>query len=367
MTKNKDKKKNNTKEAVLSELTAFIQPFFAQKLLTHLYVACGRFDGPVFFEYKTHENVFFDLASLTKVLSTLTLVYKQKKRGLDLYKTVGECLGSKKNVFTPQVNGLKIFSLLRHNSGLPFWRNFWVNYLTPETYLLSREQRLERVSAKLNAIPCSEYHFDRYVYSDLGYILLGVVLELLNEKELGQQFREFCSEELLLSGEPSLFFPSDFANLEKKRFVPTAFCPTRERILTGEVHDENGASLGGVCGHTGLFGSGEGLISYFNALWSSQIGIDIFKDNAQLALQNEPNQKCMLGWMKESQEGVFHRELVLSHLGFTGTGIWLFPEKNAYIFILTNRVISSRLSSWIHSFRMQLCKLLVESYLEIDA
>ncbi len=369
MTKHQDKKKNKNKEkkAVLSEIDSFIQPFFTKKLLSHLYVACGRFDDSILFEYKTQENIFFDLASLTKTLSTLVLIYRQKKRGLLLSQTVGEWLGKKRGVFSSQINELKIISLLRHNSGLPFWKNFWINNLNPESRLLNCEQRLERVASRLNAITSSEYNPGRYVYSDLGYMLLGVVLELLNEKDLAQQFKELSIEELALNEQALLVFPPSLQKIEKSKFVPTSFCPIRGRMLIGEVHDENAASLGGVCGHAGLFGSGEAIIKYLEALWQSTIGKEILNGNLELAATIEnPEQKCLLGWMKESQEDIFRDDLVISHLGFTGTGIWIFPKQNTYILILTNRVISARLSSWIHSFRMGLCKILKEKYLEVD-
>ncbi len=352
----------NPHKKIENHLSKIVLPFLNEGRFSHCYVGWGSWKNQEYSEFKSYEkNLYFDLASLTKPLCTLPLVLKYLKSvKIPLESSFVASLGVTDQLgFKELPKSISWASLLQHKSGLPSWLNFWMNRLSPESNVKSvnYKQRaglvFDRLLPYLRAYP--QVHKQSYpcVYSDVGYILLGVAIECLYRENLSVLFEKFSTEDLKVIS-PEVFFPQ---NQNKELFVPTSKCLIRGHNLVGEVHDENAAALGGICGHAGLFGSGSGLITHLVSFITSPLGTDLLNLNVEL-LKNTELKNYVLGWQKAEFSFVRKETHVLRHLGFTGTGMWLFPQLESYIVILTNRILSSRTSDWIEKFRNDVCEII---------
>ncbi|MBP6217429.1 MAG: serine hydrolase [Oligoflexales bacterium] len=328
---------------------ALVQPYLIQKKMTSCYVACGQFGSDLSIHEwsNTDPDLKYDLASLTKALATTPLTLKMLlDRGETEEARVAHLLGDLPGL-SDELKHLSVDSLLSHRSGLPAWRNFWLgrlpvscfDWLENRTYLISRLNTIARESALKEKA---------YVYSDVGFILLGLIQEILAKEDLSKIFHRFCRVSLGFRDSP-LAFSDQLQSLSKEQFVPSAFCRIRQRILCGEVHDENSAAMGGISGHAGLFGSGRGLVKFLDAYLSSDLG-RYFTDKCKFKLTEGSEMPNVLGW-KCSRVG---QDLQLGHLGFTGVSFWASPERAEFQIILTNRIISSRQAPWMTSFRQEM-------------
>ena len=201
------------------------------------------------------------------------------------------------------------------------------------------------------------------LYSDLGFILLGRIIE----KKAGCILAHYVEEKVLrpLNLEKKIFFNPLFEgkkSTSKTDFVATENCPWREKILCGEVHDDNCYSMGGVAGHSGLFGNIEGVTTYAGMILDMWKGVakhpNINKEDLEGFLvrqQKIPGSSWALGFdtpaKKESSSGNHLSQKSIGHLGFTGTSFWIDPEKDTVIVLLTNRVHPSRENIKIKQFR----------------
>ncbi len=327
---------------------------------THIYAACGYFDqvDPIAcYSCLPEDRSIFDLASLTKALVTTPLIYQEAiESGLSMAASVGTWLGRAATKLDPPLLAMSIESLLSHNSGLPAWRNFWIHRLGIGP--IDQSSRHSHIETILNRHASAIKPPGEFTYSDLGFILLGLILEKRKNSGLDRVFRQFrdglvkggCRDEWL-----------DFAPSRAicQRAVPTSTCALRGHVLCGEVHDENCAALGGVSGHAGLFGSGPAVIDYLRRLVASEIGQRVVETNAA---RLQPGGDPLMGWRQRSRLPM--PKLVFGHLGFTGTAFFLDRRAKCYGVLLTNRVISGRLAPWIAGFR-NACMDIMESGLEI--
>lgn len=339
-----------------------LQPYFHDRKFTHSYVALGNFQKTptlIFEASQPMGSFIFDLASLTKVLVTIPLWFSElSARALPLDLRVGDWLEHQAGCLSPKLREVPLSFLFRHCAGLPAWRNFWMNRMgTPAG---DRKETHRFVLEKLNGISEQMPSKPEFLYSDVGFILLGLLLELVKKQSLSFLFEDFC-ESTLGSSFQSLGYSDKISRLEVGKIVPTGGCPIRRRVLRGEVHDENAAALGGVCGHAGLFGDGNGVGHYITKLFRSDVGKFFLQKNVDL-VDAEPNAVNLFGWRKR-EFPFMTRTLVFEHLGFTGTGIWVFPRSGFFIVFLTNRVISSRTSTWIQALRERVCLFLAERFL----
>ncbi len=335
----------------------------AEGVFTHGYAACGRLAAPgAQFSYSDLPDgrFVFDLASLTKALVTTVLVYKGIVSGqLALDLTLQDWLGPKTSErLAAPLRGLTIRSLLRHESGLPAWRNFWVNHLSrasPPALYRPQEQQ-SRLLERLNDIGrvCLPTGRAASLYSDIGFLLLGLCLELAASEDLAKQFTRLCTVDLQLD---AAYGPLGYGSAMDLTSVavPTAYCAARERLLIGEVHDENCASLGGVAGHAGLFGSGPAVGHFLTALAGTDIGRRLLQDNARalvLPLSNPANE-ALLGWRQgaDPASAPFGQGGAMGHLGFTGVAFWVCPQAGDYAILLTNRVSGGRTKPGIAAVR----------------
>lgn len=255
---------------------------------------------------------YFDLASLTKVLFTLPEVLKLVEEGLaDLYDPLEKFLPELAWLSDSWLQKVSLHSLLAHSSGLPAWYPLYTLGLEPNT-----------LKAWILQHPWQQ---KEPVYSDLGYIFLGIVLERVR----GQEFAAFALPEGMSFAPPPLLS------------VATENCPWRGRVLQGEVHDENAWALGGAAGHAGLFATLEGvlniLVSYLQNRALSPASLEL--------LRRPTSPERALGWEIAHagwSGGNLCSRQTLGHTGFTGTGAWIDWERGYAWCLLTARVHPSR-------------------------
>jgi CubicO group peptidase (beta-lactamase class C family) len=282
---------------------------------------------------KMERNTLFDLASLTKPIATASSIMILVERGKIR-------LDDKVSFFIPEFSqGSKdevtVRHLLTHTSGLPAWEPIYVNS-SGDDYAIDYI-----CGVKLENAPGN-----KYVYSDLGYILLGEVIERVS----GQKLDKFAEENIFapLGMKNTMFNPPDGM---KERCAATEYCAWRKEIIRGKVHDENAYSMGGVSGHAGLFSTAGDLSTFCEMMLEggsyqgerilSPHSVQIMTSNQIEGLGNYG-----FGWATRSDDycscGDFMSEKAFGHTGFTGTSIWIDPEEDVFIILLTNRVHPSR-------------------------
>lgn len=283
-------------------------------------------------------DTIFDLASLTKVIVTTSLAMRAAELDARWLETpVAELEPRWRGADRV---GVTIRHLLDHSSGLPAHVKLY------ET-VSGRAAFLERiVTQPLAFAPGIESR-----YSDLGFMLLGLLLEARLGGPLDELFRPIAAR---LDG-PLLFAPpaSMVATI-----APTESDPWRGRLLQGEVHDENAAALGGVAGHAGLFGTARAVGSFAQAILRS------FNHDTWLARQRTlqvfatrstvPGSSRALGWdtmLPSSSCGTRMSPRAIGHTGFTGTSLWIDPAHDVYVVLLTNRVHPTRDREGIQALR----------------
>jgi CubicO group peptidase (beta-lactamase class C family) len=296
---------------------------------------------------KMEFDTLFDLASLTKLIATLPAVLTLIERGKLL-------LRDRVARFIPEFakNGkedITIFHLLTHTSGLIAHRQFYEENLTTE-------QILERICDEQLVAPIGT----QVIYSDLGFILLYKIIELVTS----ESFQDFVDREVfkVLGMKNTLFRPTDLANA-----AATEFCPKRNQYKLGIVHDDNTDSMGGISGHAGLFSTAEDL-SKFSRMIENNGGYEggrLFSESLLkfTKLNHTPfaHDYRGLGWQLQHPLNASCGEIFSAqsygHTGFTGTSIWFDPEINLHVILLTNRVHYGR-QDWILRLRPLLHNLI---------
>jgi CubicO group peptidase (beta-lactamase class C family) len=299
-------------------------------------VVCNRSFGTYTYDLRAREiepSTLFDLASLTKVVATTAAVMK-------LYDSGKIHLEDQVYSYIPQLSTgdkrrITVRDLLLHRGGFPPFRKFFEFCRTPEEILDS-----------VYATPLVAPPGDTTIYSDLSMITLGKVVERI----AGMPVDQFVEREFYgpLGMKNTMFNPP--AQLWP-RVAPTEIDTVwRKRLVLGTVHDENAAALGGVSGHAGLFSTASDLAVFVQMLlnggtyggvrYLSQKTVETFTRPAA------PGQDRVLGWDLKSPEGSSAGSLFspssFGHTGFTGTSIWVDPERSLFVILLTNRVYPTR-------------------------
>src|SRR6478735_1812567 len=275
------------------------------------------------------ERTIYDLASLTKVVGTTTAVmilFDEGKLRLDdpVVKYIPEFTGGTKDQVT-------IRMLLEHRSGLPAGRDLWRITQTPD------EARAAVIATPLFAAP-GQY----YEYSDLGADMLGFVIEAVS----GQKLDQFLDQRVFTPlGMTDTHFRPD-ASL-RGRIAPTELTPPRGYPLRGEVHDENAYALGGVAGHAGLFSTASDLAVFAQMMLNGGTynGTRIVADSTVKLFTRRAAGTRALGWDTCGGHGSCGQYLganAYGHTGFTGTSLWIDPDREMFVVLLTNRVHAAR-------------------------
>ena len=312
---------------------------------SHAYIECGFLDDqePRFCKSWGNNEDIFDLASLTKGLATGPLIYKAY---LDGHFSLDQQIGDLVRALPYPISSLTIKELLGHSSGLAPWKNFWIDRLgsqSTSTFKLDSSDHIKKVFLRSNIV--LDTKIDRY--SDLGFILLGLVLEEVFQDTLDNLFAGFQKGYLNLPEPKLVYSPATISD----ECISTSFCTIRNRMLRGEVHDENCASLGGVSGHAGLFSSGDNLGSFLRSFAQTPHGRSFIRANHKAVKNRIP----LIGLRQgdDPSSNTFGDGQAIGHLGFTGTAFWIDYERYSYSIFLSNRIRSGRISPLIKTLRRE--------------
>jgi CubicO group peptidase (beta-lactamase class C family) len=292
----------------------------------------------------TFPDTVYDVASLTKAVVTSVLAMRAVGGGkLDLDEPVARRL--------PEFDGpgreaVTVRQLLSHSSGLPAHRPFWKQATDADS---------ERWAISLAAArePLEYSPGTMSIYSDLGFILLGWLLERATEHRLDALAAADIFRPLGLEGAAPF---AGFVNLAEsdararllaeRSVAATQQCPERGRIVLGEVDDLNAYAMGGIAGHAGLFADAAAVSAIAGALVAAWRGAGGLVDRDVVrefwAPARVPASTWRLGWdgpaASGSQAGGRISRAAVGHLGFTGCSLWIDPERETWIVLLSNRV-----------------------------
>jgi len=309
-------------------------------------------------------RTLWDLASLTKVVGLTTAAMMLVDEGkLDLDAPVTRYVSA----FRAGGDAVRVRHLLTHTSGLPAWKPFYQQ-------VRERRQMFTLVDREPLEVPPGT----RMAYSDLGAMLETQVVETLT----GRRLDRFLAERLFTPlGMRDTRYRPPASWLD--RIAPTEVDTTwRHRLVRGEVHDENAASMGGVSGHAGLFSTAPDLVRFVQFLMrggstvSAGTGAQGHRGtgSAQLVraqtieqftrVQQAGFSSRALGWdtpSENSSAGSRMSARAFGHTGFTGTSIWVDPEQDVFVILLTNRVHPTRENSLIADVRRRVADLAVDA------
>jgi serine-type D-Ala-D-Ala carboxypeptidase len=283
-------------------------------------------------DFDVNAATLFDLASVTKVITTTTMAMILYERGLleldaPIIGTIPEFLVDSCGELDPRRREITFRMLLAHSSGLPAYEKLFLAAHTQEELLRAA------FTTALTADPGTLAD-----YSDIGFIILGAALERIAQESLDI----FCRREIFgpLGMTHTTFNPP----AEMRAKIPptandTAF---RKQIVQGFVQDENAFVLGGVAGHAGLFSSAEDLARFAHTMLLGGSPI-LRRETISLFIRRESSPagtSRALGWdtpSVPSQSGKYLSPASYGHLGYTGTSLWIDPDRKLSITLLTNR------------------------------
>lgn len=299
------------------------------------------------------ETTYFDLASLTKPLCTTLCTFALVDAGIlnwnDPCLAIIDCDNqSKKREIT-------CHNILHHSSGLPAYSPYFSQF-SP----VASQENKEVVKNLILKEPFCYKPASQCLYSDLGFILLGQVIEKLLDSRLDQIYKTTILKPIGID-ENIRFFPLENGLVfDKIQIAATEICDWRQKVIQGEVHDENCWIMGGVCGHAGLFGTIKGVqlaCEFLLDCWQGYKKHPAFSTELlRHALQwHDGENSWRLGFdsptVGQSSSGRYLSPHSVGHLGFTGTSFWIDPERNIVIILLTNRVHPTRNDIKIREFR----------------
>jgi CubicO group peptidase (beta-lactamase class C family) len=299
--------------------------------------------GKLSYEAKSAQvnvRTMYDVASLTKVIVTTTLVEKLVEGDfhspLQLDAPVDRYLPEWASGPQPEWRRkVTVRHLMTHTSGLPPFKEYWrTSKGKPDTLKMIFAEPLESEPGT------------KMVYSDLGIILMAEIIERLTGRTLDDLAKEYIFSPLEMND--SMYKPP------KKLWpliAPTEFDANfRKRFIQGEVHDENAFAIGGVSGHAGLFSTAPDLAAFCQMLLSGGVyAHQRILRRSTIAQFTVPQQLSggtrTLGWVvptEGSSSGHYFSAHSFGHTGFTGTSIWIDPDRQLFVVLLTNRVNPTR-------------------------
>ncbi|MDF3123510.1 serine hydrolase domain-containing protein [Rheinheimera sp. 1928-s] len=345
-------------------IAPLVEKAIADKQLPGAVVLVGRGDKVLYrkaFGFKTYSpaapviatNTVFDLASLTKPVVTTTLIMQLVEQGeLRLTDPVGNYL---QQLNDAEVKKITILQLLTHSSGLADGfdrREFWQG-----------KAGLDGALAKLKLKTKPEQQF---VYSDIGFVLLGLVVEQITKQPLDLLAEQSIFQPLKMKDSRYLPLDKPSQNVAYvQRIAPTEnlqgdvdyqkLLPNyAQPYLHAVVHDPTAMRLGGVAGHAGIFGTADDLALFVQMLLNGGElkGQRVLSPLAVQRLLTPVvigNQSRALGWDMQTAYSAPKGDLLppgsFGHTGFTGTSIWIDPASRTYIILLSNRVHPNRTTS----------------------
>ena len=281
----------------------------------------------------------FDLASITKVVSTTSAIMKlvdENKLNLDdkVVEYLPEYIGKQKAHFTQKKN-TTIRDLITHTGGLPPFKQYFKIEGTPQT----------RIDSIFNTEPILDLR-DSTIYSDIGLIVLGKVVEKITENPLDVFIDSVVFSPLGMSS--TFYNPKP---IKVNRVVPTENSKFHNKLIKGFVHDENAHSIGGVAGHAGVFSTAKDLSIFSQTMlnggrygWKrifDEETVIKFTSRTQMIGSNSYG----LGWdtpSGKSSGGIYLSDNSFGHTGYTGTSLWIDKENQMFVILLTNAVHPDR-------------------------
>src|SRR6266700_3873953 len=297
----------------------------------------------------TAPATMYDIASLTKVVATTTLVAKLAEGDF----AVPLDLDAKIERYLPEWpsgpnaewrHRVTVRHLLTHTSGLPPFKEYWRTSKNKQDTL-----------AKIFAEPLDYEPGTKEVYSDLGIILMAEITERLTGRKLDDLARNYIFSPLGMQNTmyrpPKKIWP---------QIAPTEIDNNlRHRLVQGEVHDENAFAIGGVSGHAGVFSTAPDLAAFCQMLLNGGVyAHQRILRRATVAQFTTPQQLSggtrTLGWAVPTEggsSGHYFSAHSFGHTGFTGTSIWIDPDRQLFVVLLTNRVHPTRENTKIQQVR----------------
>ncbi|MEM3832708.1 MAG: serine hydrolase [Thermoprotei archaeon] len=301
------------------------------------------------------KDTIFDIASLTKPLATSIIIMRLIEDGLiNLRQKVSTIFDEIEKDETKRE--ITLWHLLTHTSGLPAWEPFYKDF----------KNKKEIIKAALNASPTNKPG-EKYMYSDLGYIILTGIAEEISGKTFDKLFEEYVASPIHLKD--TMFNPPDHL---KFRIAATELCEWRGKVLVGSVHDENAYAMGGVSGHAGLFSTALEIAKIAQTILNGGIYGSkeiLSKPSVQTMIKNHVKHLGAgygLGWMindtpNGTSAGDLFSEKSFGHTGFTGTSLWVDPEKELIVVLLTNRVHPTRQNTKLIELRPKIHNMIASA------
>jgi len=361
----------------IANLNAVLEDVVLQRRLTPAAQLVVRKDGQVVFsrclgwldvetqQRPVNDETLFDLASVTKLFTTTAFMRLMEVGRVGLDQALATVLPefSGRRPIRPYEDPLRwgefvsvsaeedaavdagqitFRQLLTHTSGLPAWRAF--------------KDQPDAESARRLALQTTFAYLPgtRIVYSDVGLILLGMALERLTGCRLDKVIAEQVTEPLGLKH--TRFLP--IGGPRPENVAPTEFCQWRKRRIVGEVHDESAARLGGVAGHAGLFSTADDVARFGQVFLDG--GIPLLQRQTVAAMRQVQAEfegtRRGLGFAlwsadPEASSNPFS-PTAFGHTGFTGTSLWMDPERGLSVALLTNEVYGGRTGRGILELRV---------------
>ena len=259
--------------------------------------------------------------------------------------------------------------LLTHTSGLPPWRSVYLLASDrppppPSAGMPVAAERWQRSLAAMVDFPFAGTVGDTIRYTDIGIMLLGEAVAGIHGAPLDEAVRDLVLSPL---GLKSFTYNPVMNGVPRERTVPTEMDNHwRHRRAWGEVHDENACGVGGIAGHAGLFATATDVARFGQAWLSKDKRLAIGHELHELALREHASGQFRLGlgWMlkaaRDSSAGELYSAAAYGHTGFTGTSLWIDPERDLVSAVLTNRVYHGRQEEGIHAFRRAFHDLIVQ-------
>lgn len=317
-------------------------------------------EGFGYFDYENQQPVtpstIYDLASLSKVIGTTSTIMRLTAEGkIDLTAPVAQYVPEFVTLAPEDQKAMRgkvtVTDLLHHKSGLPSWKPF---YRTLHTYA----DLIQAVAST----PLEVEPGTRYRYSDIGFILLGEVAARTGGKPLPDLEKELLFQPLKMKN--TLRNPP--ATLIS-RIPPTEKWPDRDEFVHGVVHDENSRAGEGITGHAGIFSTTTDLAKLARELLRGAEGkSQLFPASVveQFTHRETDGFNRGLGWALTSGNGSAGKRMSLAsygHTGFTGTSIWIDPERKLYVILLTNRVHPTRKTTGHGRVRSDLADAVIQA------
>jgi len=298
-------------------------------------------------------DTVYDIASLTKPF-TATAFMRLWAEG-----KIGPSEKAQKYIpewSIPGADAVLLEHLLAHESGLPDWLPFYEEVPAVER---ATEAGKKRIIQTAMFTPFEAPAGSRMIYSDTGFILLGFCMERAADMDLDEIIRTMVTRPLGLKN--TKFLPvKGNANIKdtgsSSAVAPTELCPWRQKMMLGEVHDENAWTMGGVAAHAGLFSTIRDMALFSSVIMKTLKGDSSLFD-AEILLKSTARRPLgrTLGWDTPEPEGSSagpHASIsTFGHLGFTGCSLWIDPAKHVSSILLSNRIHPTRKNESIREFR----------------